>query len=106
MNILFLNPAETTVVFDITGVFVSVDSTPRPLAAGERLLVSQRSVEFVFFVECYSENFCSSVLLVLLVYHPPTKYFLCVFKFVVFCLEIWYEVTVINYMVVFFMNVY
>ncbi|BBN68534.1 Ribosomal protein S13/S18 family [Prunus dulcis] len=34
-----------TVVFDTTGVFVCVDSTPRPLAAGGRLLVSPRSVE-------------------------------------------------------------
>lgn len=32
-------------VFDTTGVFVCVDSTPRPLAAGGRLLVSPRSVE-------------------------------------------------------------
>lgn len=38
--------AETTVVYDTTGVLEFVDSTPRLLDAGERPLVSPRSVEF------------------------------------------------------------
>ena len=39
--------AETTVVWGITGAFVSVVSTPRLLAVGERLLVSLRSVKLL-----------------------------------------------------------
>ena len=41
--------AETTVVWGITGAFVSVVSTPRLLAAGERLLGSLRSVKLLCF---------------------------------------------------------
>lgn len=36
----------TTVVFDTTGVFVYVGSIPKQLAAEERLLVSQKSVNY------------------------------------------------------------
>ena len=48
LNHFFSWCAGTTVVSVTTGAFVCVDSTPRPPAVGERLLVSQRSVEFVF----------------------------------------------------------
>ncbi|KAJ0035889.1 hypothetical protein Pint_24820 [Pistacia integerrima] len=49
------NTKETTVVFDTIGVFEFEDSTPRQLDAGERQLVSQKSVEFgvsSFMVYC------------------------------------------------------
>ena len=54
----------TIVDYDTTGDSVFVDSTQKRLVVGEKLLVSQRSVEYILFFMrncCVTEQFCTSL---------------------------------------------